>query len=125
MGLLTSNPAVAESPRHLFFYTPPEMFQRENEIELERELRTEGDPEHPPPRKPGDRYIAGGAMIGMVVGGASGGVIAWAYPGLPMVVMVVGGIVAGSFLGLLIGDRLKKRSLSARRSREARVGGSV
>lgn len=119
MRLRSSGEAAVVVPRYVFFM-PPDYAKRVSEIELEHKLRTEGDPGQPPPRKPGDRYIIGGAIVGIVVGGVGGGILGWAYPDLPVVAMVLGGILVGALLGLFIGDRLKKRSVSAQRAGEER-----
>jgi len=119
MQLRSSGDTAAVLPRYLFL--EPDFAKREAEVELEQKLRTEGDPEQPPPRRPGDRYITGGAIVGVVVGGVGGGIAAQAYTELPVVVLVVGGILVGGLLGLFIGDRLKQRAHGTQRnSRELR-----
>ncbi len=94
------------------FFMPPDYAKRVSEIELEHKLKTEGDPEYPPPRRPGDRYLVGGAIVGFVLGGVAAGVAAWAYPGVPAVAIVFGGLVVGGLIGVFVGDRLRQRALA-------------
>ena len=84
--------------------------------EYERDLRqrygSDNDPERPPKRGPGDKYILICGAIGLSVGGASGAVVGGLCFGfLGGSLGFLGGFIAGGIIGVIIGDSIRKRRL--------------
>jgi len=82
--------------------------------EFERDLRqrygSDKDPERPPKRGPGDKYILIGGAIGLITGGASGAVIGGLCFGfLGGVLGFIVGFFGGGIIGVIIGDSIRKR----------------
>jgi len=81
------------------FYFPP--WYDEKTRELERQYRSEHDPERSPRPERGDVYIVIGAIVGLIVGGVLG-----TFGGL---FGIAGGAIAGAIIGATIGDLIRKR----------------
>jgi hypothetical protein len=66
---------------------------------------TDGWDRRPPPRKPGDGYVA----AGMVVGICAGGVLGFAVNLFAGAMGIVAGGVCGALLGSVLGSLLRPR----------------
>lgn len=72
------------------------------------------DPDRPTGREPGDGYVIGATIIGIVLGGTMGFFIALGVAGIFIsVISTVGGAMVGGALGGFVGIRLKQ--LAAKR----------
>ena len=84
--------------------------RREVQWEMERQYGPKHDPNGPPPKERGDKYIAICILIGVIIFGAlawfSGVMLSWAT--LTIIFAMVGGVVIGGIIGAITGDRLKK-----------------
>ena len=84
--------------------------------EFERDLRqrygSDNDPERPPKRGPGDKYILICGAIGLSVGGVLGAIVGGLCFGfLGGVIGFLAGFFGGGIIGVIIGDSIRKRRL--------------
>ena len=77
------NPAIS------FFLIDPFARQREHDMQMRLTYRTENDPERPPEREPGDKYILIGAISGLIIGGTAGGIVGVLYFGITGILMCI------------------------------------
>ena len=84
-----------------FYHLPGQVDDVLTRAQMERQYGSESDPEKPPRRKPGDRYIIVGAVVGLVAGGGLG-----SFGGL---FAIFGGGIVGALIGSLIGNLVRKR----------------
>ena len=82
---------------------------------LAKRFGSENDPDRPPPKKPGDAWLVGGTVLGLVFGAGLGGVLAYL---LRVLVLVPAGMLFGGFVGLL-GGIVAKRHVSRRKPRKS------
>jgi predicted lipid-binding transport protein (Tim44 family) len=96
-----------------FFYDPT-AHSRETQWEMEREYASKADPDKPPPLESGDKYIAIGAVTGIVLGGAAGAATGLLFhlALLTIIFTAVAGLVIGGLIGAAIGSRIKKHRLT-------------
>ena len=94
-----------------YFLNPNELHNEEVMSELQRDYGPKHDPDKAPPPVRGDKYIIIASITGVVLGGIVAGVISFAV-GWSFYAIVIGGVVIGGILGLVIGNRIKKRILS-------------
>ncbi len=85
----------------LFFYNPKEVDDRATEEQLLLKYGSKHDPERPPEKKLGDRYIMIGVIAGMIVGTAVGARISGLYGSFV-------GVIVGGIIGLIAGSVIKK-----------------
>ncbi|UCH43364.1 MAG: hypothetical protein JSW16_02140 [Dehalococcoidales bacterium] len=86
--------------------------QREYNRDLRNKYRSENDPERPPKRGPGDKYILIGALTGLIIGGVSVAIVGGIFFGfIGGVLGFLGGFIAGGITGVMIGDSVRKRRL--------------
>ncbi len=111
----------------LFMSWDPNAGQESSQYDLRLRLKNEGDPEEPPPARPGDGWVMLGLIAGMIVGAAGGGLAGSVYH-VSVLATILGGVLVGALVGTLLGDRIRKLVL-ARRQRAAalrpRGGGAV
>jgi MFS family permease len=94
----------------LFAEWYPERAQREQELQRRLRYRSEHDPEQPPRPERGDKYILAGALVGIVIGGAAGAIVAGHYFGfIGYLFGFWGGVIVGGIIGVLVGDVIRKR----------------
>jgi len=105
-GILTDKDSV------YFDFSFGEMGRKVHELELLQMIEPDpdDDPEKPPPKERGDKYLFIGTFIGLVVGGLLGAVLSL-YVGW-VILNIFTGLLVGGFAGLWIGSMVKKRSLS-------------
>ena len=97
-----------------YYINYPFQHEREMHWELERQYGPQRDPDKPPPRERGDKFIIIYSTIGVILGGIIGGVIGVVFSlhFFAVVLSVIGGVVIGGILGVIIGTRIKRRYLS-------------
>ena len=93
--------------------------QRTSQYDLQLKMKTEGDPEKPPPAKPGDGYVLLGLVTGMIVGAVGGGLVGSACH------CRSGVFGAGRILDRRPGPEGCPRQAQACRRNEALAGGAV
>lgn len=82
------------------------------QVETEMRMRNrKGDPELPPEKEPGDIYIFTGVLLGLIIGGIIGFLIAASgiIPASLFFPLTIGGAIAGGIIGATIGNTVKKR----------------
>jgi len=94
----------------LFAEWYPERSQRELDQERRFRYRSERDSEQPPRPERGDKYILVGALVGIIIGGAAGAIVAGHYFGfIGYLFGFWGGVIVGGIIGVLVGDVIRKR----------------
>jgi hypothetical protein len=92
------------------FLMPSDPLRGQGYQDTVRAIRPDNDPEKPPAKEPGDSYVIGLALVGLVAGGVLGYLVALLIVGLSSwILCAVGGGVMGATAGALIGDAVKKR----------------
>lgn len=105
-----ANNLHGDNPAISFFLIDPFARQREHDMQMRLTYRTENDPERPPEREPGDKYILIGAISGLIIGGTAGGIVGVLYFGITGIIMcIIIGFITGGIIGVLTGDSIKKR----------------
>ena len=95
-----------------YYIVDPFGRQKEYDRDLRQRYGSDNDPERPPKRGPGDKYILIGGAIGLSVGGASGAIVGGLCFGfLGGSLGFLGGFIAGGIIGVIIGDSIRKRRL--------------
>jgi len=88
----------------------PNIGRKVYDAEMRWRQRSEYDPERPPRREPGDKYIIIGTIVGMIVGGALGAIIGNHYLGtIVSFFCAAGGFIVGGIIGATAGNLIKKR----------------
>jgi hypothetical protein len=92
------------------FMMPPDPIRNQGYLDTLRHTPEKNDPEAPPPKKPGEKYVIGIALLGMLVGATAAALISFRFasPGA-LVFFILGGIIIGGIAGVLIGDAIKNR----------------
>ena len=107
----------------IFIWGDPGGYKRASELEMMLKLRRKHDPGRPPHREPGDIYILIGAILGIIIGGAAGVIVANRYFGVPgFFIGISGGVIIGGFIGVSIGSYIKKLRGKAKEIKEDRQG---
>ena len=84
--------------------------QKEFESDMKKIFSSDNDPEKPPKKEPGDKYILIGAIAGLIVGGILGAVIGWLLFNMTGVLLgMIFGCIIGGVAGAYIGEVIKKR----------------
>ena len=108
LPMSTIGSRLSINPRPLSFWNlPPNENEQNDVLEYAKERGKEA-----PPKRPGDGYIFGGAIIGII-----SGIIIGLYFKMPWVYIIgifVGGI-AGTLIGSVIGARVIKNAARNRR----------
>lgn len=84
--------------------------QKEFESDMRKIFSSDNDPEKPPRRQPGDKYILIGAIVGLIIGGVLGAFIGWFLFNIAGVLLgIILGLIIGGVAGAYIGEAIKKR----------------
>ncbi len=98
--------------RHVLSFMPPDPLRPQGYQDTLQAKRQPNDPEGPPPKGPGDAYIAVGGIIGVLIGGTGGFLVSWGIVGIGIVIIsVLGGVIVGGVVGAYLGDVIRKRRL--------------
>ena len=92
-----------------FLWSDPGAFKRTSDAE--QMLKYGRKPGQKGPLKPerGDKFIAIGAVVGMVIGGTAAAMIGYQQSGVfTGFIYCIGGIIVGGFIGATIGSLIKK-----------------
>ena len=108
-----------DKPAISFFLIDPFARQREHDQQMRLKYRSENDPERPPEREPGDKYILIGAVVGLITGGTAGAIVGVLYSGVTGIFLgVTIGSITGGIIGVIIGDSIKKRRQRKNRTKD-------
>ncbi len=95
---------------NIMYFILPDPIRPQGYQDNLRHNKEKNDPEAPPPKKPGDAYIAGGALVGLILGGIVSFMFTRTLVGDAKVILTTAaGIIVGGIIGVFIGDLLKHR----------------
>jgi MFS family permease len=110
MNIMYAGGSVKNNSVSFAWISDPFHKQKEFEDDMRKIFRSDNDPERPPKREPGDKYILIGAIIGLIIGGILGAVIGWLFFSIAGVLLgIILGFIIGGVAGVYIGDAIKKR----------------
>ena len=96
----------------------PFAFKNATDSELRIQNRDSKDPEQGPPPEPGDSYLFIASIVGIILGGGLGVVIAISLIGVSAIFMsLIAGCIVGGLIGAYFGSYLKNR----KKSKQARL----
>lgn len=88
----------------------PFAFKTATDGELRVQNRNSKDPEQGPPPEPGDSYLFIASIVGIILGGGLGVIIAINLVGASAIFIgLIAGCIAGGLIGTYFGSYLKKR----------------
>ena len=92
-----------------FITGDPGAFKRTSDMEQMLQYRHKPDQKGPLKPERGDKYIAIGAVVGMVTGGTAAAIFGYQQSGVfTGILYCIGGIIVGGFIGATIGSLIKK-----------------
>jgi VIT1/CCC1 family predicted Fe2+/Mn2+ transporter len=92
------------------FHTDPWAYKTVVDGELRVQNRDSKDPEQRPPPEPDDSYLFIASIVGIILGGSLGVIIAINLTGAwAIVIGLIVGCIAGGIIGAYIGSYLKNR----------------
>jgi len=101
--------------QNLAFFMPPDPLRPQGYQDTLRATKEKNDPEGPPPKRPGDAYIAGYALLGVVLGGIAAFFIVRPFAGDAVVMLgTAAGVIIGGLIGVFVGDAVKRHKYQGR-----------
>jgi hypothetical protein len=112
------NPDMSSVRSDVALLMPPDPLRDQGYQDTLRAIRPDNDPEKPPPREPGDKWILIAVVAGAAGCGILGVVVAILFGFATIFINLSVGVIGGGIIGALIGDLIKKRMLGRNRSRK-------
>lgn len=106
----TQDMVITNNVSIIMTWGDPFAFKTATDGELRVQNRNSKDPEQGPPPEPGDSYLFIASIVGIILGGGLGVIIAINLVGASAIFIgLIAGCIAGGLIGTYFGSYLKKR----------------